>query len=149
MKKLNLIIVLATVLSVVYVLLGIWDGLTRSLGGYYYPDETRHDAIVSSFIFAGVFSLILFGLIFALRKKKLFAEICWIGIAPALLMLSWDTITKNLVENGRLGAGWLTDSAYLQEPGASAHRSMWILSGIITSLPFLYNVYSSFTQRKS
>jgi hypothetical protein len=148
MKKTKLTNILAVVLSITYVVFSIWNGFTRSLGSYYYPDETRKDAIVSSFIFAAVISLVLFGLLFALKRKKLFAEILWIIIAPALFMLSWDTITKNLVENGRLAVGWLTDSAYLQEPGASAHRTVWIISGIIVALPFVYSVYSNFTKRE-
>lgn len=149
MKRFNVIPFLATLLSVAYVLVEVWNGFTRPLGGYYYPDETRSNAITFIIMFAGVISLILFGLILALRKKKLFADIIWIGLAPVLLMLSWDTITKNLVENGHLAAGWLTDSAYLQEPGASLHRTIWIIAGILVALPFVYNIYCRFVSQKS
>lgn len=149
MKRASITFALAVVSVITYVAIQIWNGFTRALGSYYYPDETRNDAIVSSFMFVAVISLVLFGLLFALKRKKLFAEILWIVVAPALLMLGWDTITKNLVENGRLAAGWLTDSAYIQEPGASAHRTMWVLSGIVVALPFIYNAYSSFLHRKT
>ncbi len=70
MKEARLIY-LSLFLSVAFILIQIWDGFTRPLGGYYYPDETRHEAIVSGIIFAGIVSLILLGLNLALKKKKL------------------------------------------------------------------------------
>ncbi len=140
------LLVIASILSVIFVLVKIWNGFTRSLGSYYDPSETRHDAVVGGLIFAGVTGLILFGLLYALNKRKLFADIAWILIAPALFMLIWDTITKNLVERGKLATGWLTDSAYLQSPGARLHRNLWIILGLTAALPFIYNLYLRFSQ---
>jgi len=148
MKKINLQLVLAVVLSVIFVSVTVWDGFTHRLGGLYRENETRHGAVVVGIVFAGIVSLVLFGLVVALKKKRRFAQISWIVIAPTLLMESWDTITRNLVENGRIGAGWLTDSAYHAEPGANLHRTMWIISGILIALPFLYNVYKSPSTKK-
>lgn len=145
MKKTNPIFILAIVLSAGFVLIEIWDGFTRPLGSKFDPDETRYSAIVSSLIFTGIVSLILFGLIYALRKNKLIAVIGWVLVAPTLLMLGWDTITKNLVERGIISASWLTDSAYKE---AHLHRNIWILGGIIVATPFLYNFYRRLSSLK-
>ena len=141
MKKLpNFRVMLAIVLSIVFVIVSSWNELTRPLGSYWDPDETRIP-ILDLLIVMGILSLILFGLIYALQKRKIVAEILWVVLAPALWMLSWDMITKNLVENGRLAAGWLTDSAYAAQPGAAMRRNLWIISGILFSLPYLYGLY--------
>lgn len=147
MKNIKAHYKLAVVLSVAFISAKVWNGFTRRLGSYYDPNETRHNAIVGSIIFTTVIALILYGLIWALRKKKLLAEIGWIIVGPALFMLVWDTITKNLVERGLISTGWLTDSAYLQEPGVRLHRSAWIFLGLLIALPFIYNLYTRFYQQ--
>ncbi len=147
MKKSSSIYRVSIALLVVFVLVNVWSGFTRPLGSEFNPDETRTNAIVSSLIFTGIVSLTVFGLLVALRKNRLYAVISWVVLAPALLMLSWDTLTKNLVERGVIGISWLTDSAYQE---AQLHRSIWILAGLIVGGVFLYNLYKqlSITQAK-
>ena len=147
--KKNYIVWLATGLSVLYASVGIWNGFTRPLGGYWNPDETRQAAVIGAIFSVIVMSIILFVLIIALKRQKLLAQLLWTILGTALFMHSWDIITKNLVENGRLAAGWLTDTAYLQEPGAAQHRTIWGIFGLLVAVPFLLNAYAALRHRKS
>lgn len=150
MKELKFYYRLAIILSTGFILISVWNGFSRSLGSYYYPDEARGEAIVGSTLFAAIVSLILFGLVVALRKKKLFAEILWIGLSPALLMLGWDIVTKNLAERGVISVNWITGYIYVDQSQSfmKIHRMVWITSGIIIAIPFLLNVCRRLMRRK-
>jgi hypothetical protein len=138
MQKPTIQYYLAVILSVTFIVATEWSALTRKLGGYYNPNETRYNAVLTSTVFCLVLGLALYAMARALKNNRLFAIIGWIAIAPTMLMLSWDIITKNLVERGLISVAWLTDSAYINEPGVRMNRMAWIIAGAIAAMPFIF-----------